>query len=76
MKGKLFLSLFALPFAGVGVWMLWSISSTLFDAWQMRDWVQVEARLTSGGYETHSGDDSDTYEAQARYRYRFAGREK
>ena len=75
MKGKLFLSLFALPFAGVGVWMLWSISNTLFDAWQMKDWVAVEARLTSGGYETHSGDDSDTYEAHARYRYHFAGRE-
>ena len=75
MKGKLFLSLFALPFAGVGVWMLWSIGATLADAWEMRDWVQVEAQLTDAGYETRSGDDSDTYEAYASYRYRFAGRE-
>jgi hypothetical protein len=74
MKGKILASLFALPFAGVGVWMLWSVSSTISDAWQMRDWVQVEARLTSGGYETRSGDDSDTYEAYAEYRYNFLGR--
>ena len=75
MRAKIFLSLFALPFAGVGVWMLWSISSTLFDAWQMKDWVSVEAQLTSGGYETRSGDDANTYEAFATYRYRFDGRD-
>lgn len=74
MKGKILVSLFALPFAGVGVWMLWSISSTLYDAWQMEDWVQVEATLTAAGYETHSGDDSQTYEAYARYRYEYDGR--
>ena len=74
MKGKILATLFALPFAGVGVWMLWSISSTLHDAWQMSDWVPVEARLVSGGYETSSGDDSDTYEAYAEYRYEFQGR--
>jgi hypothetical protein len=73
MKGKIFATLFALPFAGVGVWMLWSISSTLYDAWQMGDWVQVEARLIAGGYETNSGDDSDTYEAFAEYHYEFHG---
>ena len=75
MKGKIFVALFALPFAGVGVWMLWSVSSTLYDAWQMRDWVQVEARITRGGYETHSGDDSDTYRAYAEYHYQFQGRD-
>lgn len=75
MKGKILTSLFALPFFGVGVWMLWSVSSTFVDAWQMNDWVQVEARLSSGGYETHSGDDSDTYEAFASYSYYFDGQE-
>ena len=73
MKGKIFATLFALPFAGVGVWMPWSVGSTLHDAWQMSDWVQVEARLLSGGYETSSGD-SDTYEAYAEYQYEFQGR--
>ena len=74
MKGKIFATLFALPFAGVGVWMLWSIGSTIHDAWRMSDWVQVEATLTSGGYETHSGDDSDTHEAYAEYYYTYQGR--
>ena len=75
MKGKLFMTLFSLPFAGVGVWMLWSVGTMLHDAWQMRDWVQVEAQLTSGGYESHYGEDTYTYEAYATYRYRFEGRE-
>ena len=74
MKGKIFVSLFALPFFGVGVWMLWSISNSLVDSWQMNDWVQVEASLTRGGYETHSGDDSNTYEAFADYVYDYKGR--
>jgi len=73
MKGKIFLFLFALPFFGVGVWMLFAISSDVFDAWQMRDWVSAEAQLSKAGYETHSGDGSDTYEAFAVYSYRFDG---
>ena len=75
MKGRIFMALFALPFAGVGVWMLWSVGTMLSDAWQMKDWVEIEAQLTSGGYETHHGDDSDTYEAYATYRSRFQGKE-
>ena len=73
MKGRIIGSLFALPFFGVGVWMLWSVSSTLYDAYQMQDWVQVEARLSSAGYRTHSGEDSDTYEAYATYSYAYQG---
>jgi hypothetical protein len=75
MKGKIFVSLFALPFFLVGVWMLWSVSNTLFAAWQMDSWVQTEARLSRGGYETHRGDDSDTHEAFAQYRYTYAGQQ-
>ncbi len=74
MKGRILVALFALPFLGVGVWMLWSIGSTLNDAWRMQDWQPVPARLASAGYETHSGDDSDTYEAYARYTYQYRGR--
>ena len=73
MKGRILVSLFALPFFGVGVWMLWSVSSTLYDAYQMQDWVQVEARLSAAGYRTHSGEDSDTYEAYATYHYVVQG---
>jgi hypothetical protein len=74
MKGRIFMALFALPFFGVGVWMGWSIGNTVYDSIRMAGWVPVEARLTSGGYETHSGDDSDTFEAFAEYSYTYEGR--
>jgi len=56
MKGKIITTLFALPFFSVGVWMLWSVSNVFVASYQMRDWIQVEARLSSGGYSTHRGD--------------------
>jgi len=67
------MTLFALPFLGIGVWMLWSVSGSLYQAWQMQDWIQVEATLDRGGYETHRGDDSDSYEAYADYSYSWGG---
>jgi len=73
MKGKLFLFLFALPFFGVGVWMAWSAGSNIADSWHMQQWTPVQAMVISGGYETHSGDDSNTYEAYADYEYGFGG---
>ena len=73
MKARIFTSLFALPFAGVGVWMLWAIGSTVIDAWQMNSWLPAEATVTNAGYTTSSGDDSDTYEAYAQYRYYWNG---
>jgi len=73
MKGRIFVSLFALPFFAVGVWMLWSISSTLYDAAQMRAWQPTDGRLIEAGYSTSQGDDSDTYKAYASYTYRWGG---
>ena len=73
MKGRIFATLFALPFFGIGAWMLVSIGSMFHDAWRMQGWEPVAAQLIAAGYETHSGDDSDTYEAYARYSYRYRG---
>ena len=75
MKGKIFLFIFALPFFGGGVWMGYSAGSTLADAWQMKQWVPVQGTLQRAGYETHSGDDSYTYEAYADYTYEFGGQQ-
>ena len=75
MKGRIFMFLFALPFFGVGVWMGYSAGSNLVDAWQMQDWVAVQGKLHRAGYESHSGDDSYTYEAYADYTYEFGGRQ-
>jgi hypothetical protein len=74
-KGKIVLLIFALPFFLVGVWMFFSISTHVMDAWQMRNWVPVQATLSNAGYETVPGDDSTSYEAFAQYSYRFGGRE-
>ena len=74
MKGRIFLSLFALPFFGVGVWMLVSVGSAFYDVVRMNAWTQVEAQLLTAGYDTHNGDDSDTYEAYAEYAYHVDGR--
>lgn len=73
MKGKIAVTLFALPFFAVGVWMLWSVSSSFYDAWRMQDWVQVEAQLIRGGYTSNSGSESDTHEAYAEYAYTLGG---
>ncbi len=73
MKGRIFLFLFALPFFGVGVWMGYSIAANLTDAWQMKEWVPVQAKLQRAGYDTNSGDDSNTYEAFAEYSYEYGG---
>ena len=73
MKGRLFLILFALPFAGVGVWAGYSIASNLLDAYEMRRWAEVRAELLDAGYTSHAGDDSTTYKAYAEYRYEVGG---
>ncbi len=75
MKGKVFLFLFALPFFGVGVWMLFAIGGNMMESWQMRSWEPVQAHLNNAGYETLAGDDSSTYEAFASYTYRYRGQE-
>jgi hypothetical protein len=41
----------------------------------MQSWQATEARLIRAGYETHSGDDSDTYEAYATYTYQYRGQQ-
>lgn len=72
-KAKIFLGLFALPFLATGIWMLWSITTTLAEWQEMKGWERVNAHLVSGGYSSHSGDDSTTYEAYAEYTYTFNG---
>lgn len=72
-KGRVFGLLFALPFAGAGVWMCVSVTGSLLDAREMRGWSETEAQLIRAGYETRSGDESDTYKAYADYRYTYLG---
>ncbi len=72
LKGRLFMLLFALPFAGVGIgFLLFGVIPNLYEWQQMKSWPQVEARLLDAGLHTSRGDDSDTYRAYARYTYRY-----
>jgi len=75
MRGRIFLVLFALPFVCVGAFAGYSVLGTLADGWRARNWQTVDATVVDGGTRSHSGDDSTTYEAFARYRYRVAGRD-
>ena len=75
MKGRFTLIIVSLPFFGIGVWMLWSVSSNFTDAWQMQNWQPMQAHLTRAGYDSHSGDDAATYEAYAAYTYSIRGQE-
>jgi hypothetical protein len=73
MKGRLLPVLFAAPFLAVGFWAGGSIGLTLYQASKVQAWTQVDATLHSAGFTTHSGDDTDTYEAYAEYSYSYAG---
>ena len=74
MKNRIVVTLFSLPFAGVGVWMAWLIGVELIEAAEMRSWYPVQAELVDAGTTRHTGSDSTTYEAHATYRYFYNGR--
>lgn len=72
LKNGWFLLLFSLPFAGVGIsFLLFSIIPSLYEWQQMKTWPQVEAQLQEAGLSVNRGDDSDSYQAYARYTYRY-----
>lgn len=71
-KQHWFMLLFALPFAAVGVGLLlFSIIPNLYEWQQMKSWPQVQAQLLEARLAVNRGDDSDTYQATARYTYRY-----
>lgn len=71
------LFLFALPFAGVGIFMLWMVISTLVEWHQAKQWVENPAYILETDLITRSGSSSGsskktkTYQVTARYRYTF-----
>ena len=70
------LILFALPFAGVGVFMGGWSAMTLLDYTRMQGWQEVPCTILETELEEHSGDEGGTtYEVKARYRYTFNGRQ-
>ncbi len=73
--GKLFLALFALPFAGVGVFMGWLAFSTISQCREAKAWDVTPCKIMSVELETHSDSDSTSYKCVAKYSYIVNGRE-
>lgn len=69
------LCLFALPFAGVGVFMGYLTAITVVEWVSMRSWVPVDAEIVSVNLQQNSGSDSTTYKVTASYRYAVNGHE-
>ncbi len=70
-KPTWFLTLFSLPFFGVGIgFLFFSIIPTLYLGLTAPNWDKVNATLTSARLEVSHGD-STTYQATASYRYKY-----
>ena len=72
-KGRFFLILFALPFAGVGAFAGGYIAWSFYDFVQMKDWVEVPCKILQAELVTNSDSDSTTYKVTARYEYAYDG---
>ena len=65
------LILFALPFAGGGLFAAYLVISTLW-AWnQVQDWIETSAHILNVDLISQRGDDSTTYRVEALYEYHF-----
>ncbi len=69
------LTLFGLPFLGAGLFMSWLYFSGYVKWWGAQSWQEVPCWIESAELTRSSGDDSDTYKAEATYRYEYAGRD-
>lgn len=67
------LSLFSLPFAACGLFMLYLTFSCLWNWRQMSAWVETPATIVSVSVDHVSGSKSETHRVVAYYRYRWEG---
>lgn len=73
-QNQLFMTLFALPFAGVGIGMLLFLLLPLLREWQaMQTWVPTEAYVTAAELKSTRGSKSTTYRAVASFQYTWDG---
>lgn len=75
LSGKLFTTLFFGVFAAVAVFFLcWQTLPMLYKWQQAKSWQATPAFLISHELKINSGDDTDTYKAVAKYRFKFNGK--
>lgn len=71
---RIFITLFGIPFFGVGVFMLWLTGNLLYDGASMKKWDAVQTYLSSANLQSnHSSDNGTTYKVQAKYQYQYQG---
>ncbi len=68
-----FLILFALPFAGVGIFATYLVFSTVWAWVEVQDWQERPAHILSVDLISQPSDDSTTYSVETLYEYRFRG---
>jgi hypothetical protein len=73
--GRIFLTLFSLPFLGVGVLMTYMTLSTVFKSATVQGWRKVPTEIQEIHVEELRGSDSTTYQLQAKYTYQIDGRD-
>ena len=73
-SGGVFLTLFSIPFAGVGVGMAIATIWTLVAYFEQQSWDTAEATIKSAKLESHSGKDSTSYSVNATYDYEYKGK--
>ncbi len=71
--GGVFLTLFSLPFAALGVGMAIATIWNVFAYFDQQSWDVAEATIKSAKLESHRGDDSTTYSVNATYDYVYKG---
>ncbi len=72
--GGVFLVLFGLPFAGVGVFMGWMAGSTLLDYARAQHWTEVPATIDTLDLEHHSDSEGgSTSKVVCTYHYTIGG---
>ena len=72
--GVWFLILFAIPFAGIGVYKAGALGRGLWAYREAQSWAATPATLLRAGLKEVDGDDCTTFRATARYRYEFGGK--
>ncbi len=68
------LALFALPFAGAGLFVMFLAARMLWGWYEASTWVETPARIISTNLEVNSDSDGTTFKAVASYEYTWDGK--
>ena len=67
------LTVFGLPFAIAGLYLLYLSLAQMWLAWEAGSWQPVNATIEQVKLVTHRSSDSDTYEVEAHYHFDYGG---